>query len=63
MTIEKSYSTSYQHYDIPKGKVVVRDQGGSADSYSKGACEGTEPVTLVGTPERRRPPRNFKTGK
>jgi hypothetical protein len=31
IAIEKSYSTSYQHYKIPKGKVVVRGQEGDED--------------------------------
>jgi hypothetical protein len=31
IAIEKSYSTSYQHYKIPKGKVVVRGQEGDVD--------------------------------
>jgi hypothetical protein len=52
---------------IAKGDLLAYEVAGRTArdgvGYSKGACEGTEPVTLVGTPERRRPPRNFKTGK
>jgi hypothetical protein len=35
IAIEKSYSTSYQYYKIPKGKVVVRGQEGDVDFLFK----------------------------